>query len=165
MKRIRRVCAWSAALLLAAPMGLAQGQDGALNAAMTNRVVSSIAEVFEGCDGLAPVYLPDCVGRALQSGASKISNNPAYWEAHVVLTRLSRGLESAVRDARDDSVGRERAAGYRLTAVLPAALPGIAAQTEADIARAVADMDRLTAWEREAFEPLRALIAEQRPWP
>lgn len=165
MKLYRRVFAWIAVLLLGAPMVQAQGQDGGLNVSMTNRVLSSISSVFEGCDGIAPVYMPDCVGKALQSGASKISNNPAYWEAHVVLTRLSRGLEGSVRENRDEDVGRLRAAGHRLNAVLPAALPGIAAQTEADIARALEDMDRLSPREKEAFAPLIELIAERRPWP
>lgn len=165
MKLNRRVSAWIAVLLLSAPMVQAQGQDGGLNDAMTNRVVSSISTVFEGCAGIAPVYMPDCVGKALQSGASKISNNPAYWEAHVVLTRLSRGLEAAVRVNRDEDASRLRAAGHRLNAVLPGALAAIAAQTEADIARAVEDMERLSPRERDAFEPLRALVAERRPWP
>jgi hypothetical protein len=155
----------AAALALVAPGVQAQGDAGALNASTTNRVVGTIADVFAACTRVPQTYLPDCVGKALQSGASKISNNPAYWEAHVALTRLSRGLESAVRANRDDNAGRERAAGHRLNAVVPGALAAIARETERDIARAQDDFSRLTSREQTVFAPLLDLIVNRRPWP
>lgn len=152
-------------LLMMPVQGAAQGRDGAFDAATTNRVIESVAVVFQGCEGVDPVYLPDCVGKALQSGASKISNNPAYWEAHVALTRLSRGLTRSVRANRDQDASRLRAGGVRLDAVLASELPALSAETEGAIGRAIDDLDRLSASEVEAFAPLRDLLLNKRPWP
>lgn len=145
--------------------GLTQGRDGAFDAATTNRVIESVASIFQGCEGVEAIYLPDCVGKALQRGASKISNNPAYWEAHVALTRLSRGLTRSVRANRDEDANRLRAGGVRLDAVLASELPALSAETERAIGRAIEDLERLSASEVEAFAPLRDLLLNKRPWP
>jgi hypothetical protein len=158
--------ALSAVLLVWGPGQVsAQGRDGAFDQTTTNRVISSVAKVFEGCAGADTVYLPDCLGKALQSGASKISNNPAYWEAHVALTRLSRGLSRSVRANRDEEASRLRAGGVRLDAVLPTALPALAAETEVALSAAIEDLQHLSASEVTAFAPLRELLTSQRPWP
>jgi hypothetical protein len=166
MKLAQRVGLLCAVALLSAPAPVsAQGRDSVFDAATTARVIDSVASVFAGCRDIPDVYRPDCLGKALQSGASKISNNPAYWEAYVALTRLSRGLTEAVRENRDDRADRLRAGGVRLDAVNPAALPALAAETRAAIARASEDLQRLSASEVEAFAPLRELLLNARPWP
>lgn len=165
MARFGKVAAVMLAVSVIPAAVRAEGGDEALNAATTNRVVGAIEHVLQDCRQFAPVYLPDCVGKALQNGASKISNNPAYWEAHVILTRLSRGLEQAVRRDRDESADRVRAGGYRVNAVMPGALPALAARTEQEIARAQEDFDRLSAREQTVFRPLRDLIVSRRVWP
>src|SRR6056297_4090040 len=119
------------ALLLTPAPASAQGREGMFDAATTNRVIDTVASVFAGCRDIPDVYRPDCLGKALQSGAAKISNNPAYWEAYVALSRLSRYLTQAVRENRDDDMGRLRAGGTRLDAVRPEVLPALAAQTRA----------------------------------
>ncbi len=166
MKLVNRVVLVCAVALLVAPApASAQGREGMFDAATTNRVIDTVASVFAGCRDIPDVYRPDCLGKALQNGARKISNNPAYWEAYVALTRLSRGLTRSVRENRDDELGRLRAAGMRLDAVRPEVLPALAAETRAAIARANEDLQRLSASEVTAFAPLRELLLNARPWP
>lgn len=164
---LRRMCTGFACSLILAlpPQAHAQGRDGSFDEATTRRVIDTVSAVFEACIGIEPVYLPDCLGKGLQSGAAKISNNPAYWEAYVAMTRLSRGLNRTVRANRDESASRLRAGGVRLDAVKPEALAALAAETKDALERAKVDLQRLSANEVEAFKPLRELLDNQRPWP
>ena len=144
----------------------AQGAgQGGVSPYQTDKVVSTLANMFAACREISVPYRPDCLSRALQRAAGKISNNPGYWEAHVALTRASRSLTHLVRDYEDGDAGRIRVEGYRIIAVRERALPGLRAAGEEIMARAERDMENVSAYEREAFAPIVALLRTQRPWP
>lgn len=140
------------------------GQSG-VTPAQTGKVVTALSDMFRACSEIETAYRPDCLSRALQRGASKISNNPGYWEAHVALTRASRAMTRLVRQNADPDASRIRVAGYRLTAVAEAALPNLRRAGEDVMARAEQDLGMLPSYERAAFEPIISLLRNDRPWP
>ena len=144
----------------------AQGADhGGVNLYQTEKVISALSDMFAACRETEIVFRPDCLSRAFQRAASKISNNPGYWEAHVALTRASRSLIQIVRSSMDSDAGRVRVEGYRLTAVSEAALPGVSRAIEDVIARVQQDLEALQPRERDAFAPIVTVIRTQIPWP
>lgn len=155
-------------LLAVALTGEARAQgagQGGVNPSQTAKVVTTLEDMFAACREITMPYRPDCLSRALQRAAGKISNNPGYWEAHVALTRASRSLTRLVRDNEDPDADWIRVEGYRLKAVREQVLPGLRAAGEEIMARAERDMENLSAYEREAFAPITALLRSQRPWP
>lgn len=140
------------------------GQSGITNA-QTAKVISAISNMFDACRPVAAVYGPDCLSRALQRGAGKITNNPGYWEAHVALTRASRSMTQLVRQYEDPQADRIRVEGYRLNAVAQSSLPTVRQAGEAIMARAQRDLEMLAPYEREAFLPIATLLRTERPWP
>lgn len=153
-----------AAMLAGGAHAQGAGHSG-VNPTQTNKVVSALSDMFDACRDIEIVYRPDCLGRALQRGASKISNNPGYWEAHVALTRASRSMINLVRQYTDPEASRLRVEGYRLTAVRESALPELRTIGEAVMARADRDLEALPRFEREAFTPITSLLRTGRPWP
>ena len=159
-------CGALVAFYLGAVDGVAQGRDGLGTATepQTRRVIEAIDAVFTACANVEQVYLPDCVGRAMQAGAGKISRNPAYWEGFVALTRISRTSDALVRDNIDPNVSNIRAAGFRLRPVSPDSLPQLRAFLSDSFARADDDLSRVLPGELRFFDPIRSTLAE-RPWP
>lgn len=157
----------SAALVAAlAGSAFAQGAgQGGVTPAQSNKVVSTLADMFGACGEIAEEYRPDCIAQALLRGAQKIANNPGYWEAHVALTRAGRRLTQLVREHTDPDADRVRVRGYRLRAVAAAAMPELRRVGEETMMRAERDLEAVLPYEREAFAPIADVIRTERPWP
>lgn len=146
------------ACLAAGPV-VAQGRDWAgLDAAQTARVAEDLSNDLSRCSGVPETFVHDCVRAAARHAARKLSNNAAYWEVEVVLTRISRRLDQWVRSVEDPDGGRLSHDGTRLRAVTVTAIPELDALTLTLMEEARANLLNSAPQELPYFLPIAAAL-------
>lgn len=146
------------ACLVAAP-AVAEGRDWAgLDANQTARVAEDLRADLSSCREVPEVFVHDCVRAAARHAARKMSNNAAYWEVEVALTRISRRLDQWVRSVEDEGGARLSHDGTRLRAVTAAALPELDALTHALIEEARANILNAAPEELPFFLPIASAL-------
>ena len=144
---------------LAAGQVMAQGRDWAgLDTGQTARVAEDLRDGLSRCTGLPRTHFHDCVRAVARHAARKLSNNPAYWEVEVALTRISRRLDQWVRSVEDPGGARLTHDGTRLRAVTAAAIPELDALTLALIEEARANILEAAPEELPYFLPIAAAL-------
>ncbi len=158
MKRRARLALVVLACLAAGPV-LAQGRDWAgLDPVQTARVAEDLHDDLVGCKEVPKTFFHDCVRAAARHAARKLSNNAAYWEVEVALTRMSRRLDQWVRSVEDPDGARLSHDGTRLRAVRAAAIPELDALTLALIEEARVNILNAAPEEMPFFLPIAAAL-------
>ncbi len=138
---------------------MAQGRDWAgLDAAQTARVAEDLRDDLSTCAEVPEAFVHDCVRAAARHAARKLSNNAAYWEVEVALTRISRRLDQWVRSVEDPAGARLSHDGTRLRAVTAAAIPELNALTLTLIEEARAYILNAAPEELPYFLPIAAAL-------
>ena len=138
---------------------VAQGQDWAgLDATQTARVAEDLRDGLSRCAKVPEVFVHDCVRATARHAARKLSNNAAYWEVEVALTRISRRLDQWVRSVEDPAGARLSHDGTRLRAVSATAIPELDALTLALIEEARVNILNAAPGELPFFLPIASAL-------